>query len=107
MVVCRLKRSRVTAERNAGMLFWWCRDGGEGGEERGESRGMLGRKRESDRGMSRGMSEKRRGSGSDECREEAPSPGPSWSYTRGWRGEIRAEEDTRHGAAAGFVSVMP
>lgn len=25
MVVCRLKRSRVTAERNAGMLFWWCR----------------------------------------------------------------------------------
>lgn len=24
-VVCRLKRSRVTAERNAGMLFWWCR----------------------------------------------------------------------------------
>ena len=24
-VVCRLKRSRVTAERKAGMLFWWCR----------------------------------------------------------------------------------
>lgn len=25
IVVCRLKRSRVTAERKAGMLFWWCR----------------------------------------------------------------------------------
>lgn len=24
-VVCRLKRSRVTAERKAGMLFWWCK----------------------------------------------------------------------------------
>lgn len=25
MVVCLLKRSSVTAERNAGMLFWWCK----------------------------------------------------------------------------------
>jgi len=40
-------------------------------KERGESHGMLGRKRETDRGTSRGMCEKTRRSGFDEYHEEA------------------------------------